>query len=70
MVLRKFACPAQLVRNVEHLSHAGDGNCRIGHQDRGADRRSRIGKGCCRLYSITSSDLLKLEGFADKKRKI
>lgn len=62
------ACPAQLVRNVEHFVSRGAMEI-VGLGIKIVEQIVEAGlvKDVADLYSITSSDLLKLEGFADKK---
>jgi DNA ligase (NAD+) len=62
------ACPAQLVRNVEHFVSRGAMEI-VGLGIKIVEQIVEAGlvKDVADLYSITSSDLLKLEGFAEKK---
>ncbi len=62
------ACPAQLVRNLEHFVSRGAMDIvglGIKIVEQLAD--SGLAKDAADLYSLTRSDLLGLEGFADKK---
>ena len=62
------ACPAQLIRNLEHFVFARvDGYCRVGYQDRRATGRGGFGPRCGGSVHLHRDVRLRLEGFADKK---
>lgn len=62
------ACPAQLVRNVEHFVSRGAMEI-VGLGIKIVEQIVEAGlvKDVADLYSITAADLLKLDGFAEKK---
>ena len=62
------ACPSQLVRNVEHFASRGAMEI-VGLGIKIVEQVVEVGlvKDVADLYSLTSADLLKLEGFAGKK---
>lgn len=62
------ACPAQLVRNVEHFVGRGAMDI-VGLGIKIVEQLVETGmvKDVADLYTLTKEDLLKLEGFADKK---
>ena len=62
------ACPAQLVRNIDHFVSRGAMDL-IGLGIRNVEQLIEAGlvRDVADLYTLTSSDLLKLEGFAEKK---
>lgn len=63
-----LSCPAQLVRNLEHFVSRGAMDI-VGLGIKIVEQlaESRIVKDVADLYKLTREDLLKLEGFADKK---
>jgi DNA ligase (NAD+) len=64
------ACPAQLIRNVEHFVSKGAMNI-LGMGIRYVEElvQSGLVKDVADLYRLTESDLLQLEGFAEKKAR-
>jgi DNA ligase (NAD+) len=62
------ACPAQLVRNLEHFVSRGAMDI-VGLGIRVVEQlaEARLVRDPADLYTLTKEDLLKLEGFADKK---
>lgn len=62
------ACPAQLVRNIEHFVSRGAMDI-VGLGIRIVEQlvQSGLVKDVADLYTLTKDDLLQLEGFADKK---
>lgn len=62
------ACPAQLIRNIEHfVSRSAMNIAGLGIKIVEQLVESGIVKSVSDLYSLTRDDLLKLDGFADKK---
>jgi DNA ligase (NAD+) len=62
------ACPAQLIRNIEHfVSRPAMDIAGLGIKIVEQLVENRIVKTVSDLYSLTRDDLLKLDGFADKK---
>ena len=62
------ACPAQLKRNIEHfVSRSAMDIVGMGEKIVEQLVDSGLVKGIPDIYSLTKDDLLKLEGFADKK---
>jgi len=62
------ACPAQLIRNVEHFVGRGSMDI-VGLGIKIVEQlvESGLVKDVADLYNLTKDDLLKIEGFADKK---